>query len=83
MKINNLNDNGEEMMHSPTDKQIEFAEAIADMLGIDFPQSSKEFTKQTYYEFIKEHYDNFMQVIDDAEDFNSDDEMAWFQMLNG
>ena len=53
------------------------------MLGIDFPQSSKEFTKQTYYEFIKEHYDDFMQVIDDAEDFNSDDEMAWFQMLNG
>jgi hypothetical protein len=68
---------------SPTEKQIKFVEAITTMLGIDFPQSSNEFTKQTYREFIKKHYDDFMQIIDDAEDFNSDDELAWFQMLNG
>lgn len=68
---------------SPTEKQIKFVEAITTMLGIDFPQSSNEFTKQTYREFIKKHYDDFMQIVDDAEDFNSDDELAWFQMLNG
>ena len=70
-------------MVSPTDKQIDFVEVIAEALGIDFPQSSKEFTKQIYCEFIKEHYDEFMQIIYDVEDFNSEDEMAWFQMLNG
>lgn len=68
---------------SPTEKQIDFVEEITNVLGIDFPQSSKDFTKQIYYEFIKEHYDEFIQVVDDYEDFNSDDEMAWFQMLNG
>lgn len=68
---------------SPTEKQIEFVEAITDVLGIDFPQSSEEFTKQIYCEFIKKHYDEFRLVMDDIDDFNSDDEMAWFQMLNG
>ncbi len=66
---------------SPTEKQIKFAEAIADVLGIDFPQSSKEFTKQVYCEFIKEHHDE----LKDKTDWQSwdEDEMDWFQMLNG
>jgi hypothetical protein len=68
---------------TPTEKQIKFVEAITELLGIDFPQSSEEFTKQTYCEFIKKYYDEFYSVIDDMEDFNSEDEMAWFQMLNG
>lgn len=68
---------------SPTKKQIELVEAITDVLEIDFPQSSDEFTKQIYCEFIKEHYDEFRRVIDDINDLNFEDEMAWFQMLNG
>ena len=66
---------------SPTEKQIEFAEAIAKELVIDFPQSSKEFTKQIYFEFIKEHYEEFK----DKTEWCSwdEDEMDWFQMLNG
>ena len=66
---------------TPTEKQIEFAEVIAKSLGIDFPQSSKEFTKQIYFEFIKEHYDE----LKDKTDWQSwdEDEMDWFQMLNG
>ena len=68
---------------APTDKQIDFAEEIADVLGIDFPISSKDFTKQTYCEFIKEHYDEYRQVVEDANDLNFEDELAWFQMLNG
>ena len=68
---------------SPTKKQIELVEAITKVLEIDFPQSSKEFTKQTYYEFIKEYYEEYRQVFNDVNDFNTEDEMAWFQMLNG
>lgn len=66
----------------PTEKQINFVETITELLGIDFPQSSKEFTKQIYYEFIKEHYDEFQKLVD-FYDWDDDDEMAWFQMLNG
>ena len=62
-------------MLPPTEKQIEFAEDITAVLRIDFPTSSKEFTKATYFKFISTYYD--------ANDFNSEDEMAWFQMLNG
>ena len=68
---------------SPTDKQIEFADSIAEVLGIDFPQSSKDFNKFVYYKFIKDHYDDYMQFVDDVNDFNWEDEMSWFQMLNG
>jgi hypothetical protein len=70
-------------MMSPTEKQIKLVESITDALEIDFPQSSNEFTKQMYHRFIKEHYDEYRMVVDGIEDFNSDDEMAWFQMLNG
>ena len=69
------------MIASPTDKQVKLVEAITDVLGIDFPQSSQEFTKQIYFEFIKEHYDKFK----DSTEWCSwdEDEMDWFQMLNG
>ena len=70
-------------MPSPTEKQIELAEDIAAVLRIDFPTSSKEFTKRTYYKFINAYYEEFKRIVDDANDFNSEDEMAWFQMLNG
>lgn len=70
-------------MVSPTEKQIALVEAMTEILEIDFPQSSKEFTKQTYYEFIKEYYEKYRQVINDVNDFNTEDELSWFQMLNG
>lgn len=68
-------------MASPTEKQIKFADAIARDLGIDFPQSSKEFTKRTYRVFIKTYYNEWK----DHFDWSSwdEDEMDWFQMLNG
>ena len=68
-------------MTSPTEKQIDFVEAITEVLGIDFPQSSKEFTKRTYCHFIDNHYIEFKRVMDDYS--YDDDEMLWFQMLNG
>lgn len=66
---------------SPTEKQIRFVETITETLGIDFPTSSQEFTKQIYCKFIKNHYDQFK----DSTEWQSwdEDEMDWFQMLNG
>lgn len=68
---------------SPTEKQINFVDEITKTLGIDFPQSSTEFTKQIYCEFIKEHYDEFKAHMDWCDWDTYDDDMAWFQMLNG
>lgn len=66
----------------PTEKQINFAETIAEVLGLDFPTSSKEFNKRTYRKFINAHYDEFKRVMDECT-ITEEDEMAWFQMLNG
>lgn len=67
----------------PTEKQIRFTEDIAKVLNIDFPTTSKEFTKRTYCNFINAHYEDFQMAMDDANVFNTEDEMVWFQMLNG
>ena len=37
---------------SPTEKQIAYVDDIAKALNIDFPQSSKEFTRAKYSAFI-------------------------------
>lgn len=68
-------------MMSPTEKQIKFVEIITETLEIDFPQSSQEFTRQIYCEFIKEHYEQFKNHADWCS--WDEDEMDWFQMLNG
>ena len=70
-------------MPSPTEKQIKLAEDIARVLGINFPTSSKEFNKRTYRNFINAYYDEFKMVLNDANDICFEDEMSWFQMLNG
>lgn len=70
-------------MASPTEKQIKFAEDIARVLGIDFPTSSKEFNKSTFRNFINAHYDEFKEIMNDVNDVCFEDEIAWFQMLNG
>ena len=67
---------------APTDKQIAYVDAIAKTLGIDFPQSSRDFTRAKYRAFISAHVDEYKEqrYLDDPV---YDDEMAWFQMLNG
>jgi hypothetical protein len=70
-------------MPSPTEKQIKLAEDIARVLGINFPTSSKEFNKRTYRNFINAYYDEFKMVLNDANDICFEDEISWFQMLNG
>lgn len=70
-------------MKAPTKKQIALVENITEVLEIDFPQSSVEFTKQIYCKFIKRHYDEFKRIVEDTNGLNFEDEMSWFQMLNG
>ncbi len=70
-------------MPSPTEKQIKFAEDIARVLGIEFPMSSKEFNKRTYRNFINAHYKDFKRIVNDVNELCWEEEMAWFQMLNG
>lgn len=43
----------------PTEKQRDFATAIAEMLGIDLPE---EYTKESYHDFIDENIDEFHKV---------------------
>lgn len=69
--------------NSPTEKQIILAERMANMLNIEFPVSSKDFNKATYCMFIKDHYDEWKDyMLDDYCDY-WDEELAWYQMLNG
>ena len=43
----------------PTEKQIDFATTISEMLGIDLPN---ERTKETYRDFIADNKDEFEDV---------------------
>ena len=69
------------MMKTPSEKQIKLADMIAEVLGVDFPQSSAEFTAQIYYEFIHSHIDKLMD-FDEGYGYGFDDEMMWFSPLN-
>lgn len=66
---------------SPSEAQIKFTDFIAATLGIDFPQSSQEFTAQAYYHFIRSHYNEIQEYFLDSR-YDGDDEMDWFSPLN-
>ena len=53
------------MVNSPTEKQIRIVDFIAELLGIDFPQSSDEFTEEIYEDFINDNLDQAMKVADE------------------
>ncbi len=46
----------------PSQAQIDFADDIAYVLHIDFPQSSADFTSMTYYHFIKDNVGHYQEV---------------------
>lgn len=68
---------------APSDAQIDFADKIAETLGIDFPQCSEEFTAEIYWQFINSHIDEFKSIMGDT-GYDDDDwyGMAWFSPLN-
>ena len=51
---------------SPTEKQIDLVEKICKTLNINFPKSSKEFTKYTYWLFIKRFLPIYFEVIQEV-----------------
>lgn len=50
-------------MKAPSKKQMDYADEIADCLGIDFPNSSADFTAQSYYNFIKTHINDYYELV--------------------
>ena len=67
---------------SPTEKQIAFADAIAEYLNIDFPRSSRDFTRAKYSKFISEYAQEYYHQIYLNDPSTGDDEMDWFRMIN-
>lgn len=57
----------------PTEKQIEFADRIAYMFNLDFPTGSPDFNRWSYWQFINQHIDAYLDACTDPED-----EMAWY-----
>ena len=51
-------------MRTPTEKQIRLVEAMTKVLDIDFPTSSKEFTRDTFHFWIAAHIDEYHDYID-------------------
>lgn len=60
----------------PTDKQIKFADEIAYVLDIDFPNGSPDFNKYAYWKFISDNFHKYQEIR--ASDPNYDDEMDWW-----
>lgn len=54
-------------MKSPSTKQIEFADEIAYVLGIDFPRGDYDFTAQAYWEFIQTNIRKYEELLAAAE----------------
>lgn len=59
---------------APTDKQIKLVEQITSCLRIDFPQSSKDYTKYYYAKFIGDYLPDLKQWQKEARDANHDEE---------
>ena len=48
---------------APTEKQVQLVENMTRILRIDFPISSKEFTKQCYCLWISKHIEDYKDVV--------------------
>lgn len=55
------------MKSIPTNEQINKVAEIAGTLGIDFPQSSKDFTKKKYQAFIDKYQKDYDLFCENAE----------------
>ena len=59
----------------PTDKQVQFAQEIADLLELELPKLK---TKITYSEFISENIDEYRELNSELADA-----YPWFEELGG
>lgn len=61
-------------MKRPSDKQIIFADKIAEKLNLSFPRGDYDFTAKAYYDFISDHIQeyketfNFIPILEDEND---------------
>jgi hypothetical protein len=62
-------------MKAPSKKQMDYADEIADCLGIDFPNSSADFTAQSYDNFIKAHINDYYELVSYPE--TDEDYLDW------
>ena len=62
---------------APTEKQIKFAESIANALDLDFPTCSQDYTKAVYQAFIAEYYNAYREMCDTDPTYD-DVEMVWW-----
>lgn len=51
----------------PTKKQIDYATNISEKLGIEFPTSSLEYNKRTFYLFIQKYEKEYKDALNDAD----------------
>lgn len=65
---------------SPTEKQIALAEEIANALDLEFPISSKQFTRSAYSKFIKDNLDEYRWIYEDP--IANDHEMLLYLCAN-
>lgn len=62
------------MSKAPTEKQIAFANLLASLLELDFPQSSKDFTRTKYQTFIQQNIEAYRQEISNILEFTIDED---------
>ena len=67
---------------SPSKRQIELADAIANTLNIDFPLSSQDFTAAVYWKFINDNIKKARNYWNENESDEFLDDMDWFSPLN-
>lgn len=59
-------------MKTPSKAQVVFANEIAYALKLDFPQSAKDFTAQSYHHFISNHINDYNDMMSDDPNFDDD-----------
>lgn len=59
-------------MRTPSKAQADFADEIAFALKLDFPQSARDFTVQSYYYFISNHIKDYETMMGDDPNWDDD-----------
>lgn len=53
-------------MKAPSDKQIELADKMANILDLDFPRGDFEFTAYDYWKFINSHIEQYVECYENS-----------------
>ena len=65
-------------MKTPSQKQIDLADKIATTLNLDFPKGDYEFSAYSYWKFINDNINEYIEVVNEAKAMNNfDDDIFW------